>query len=205
MVPQAVCVIYQCPMFFLNLVDQDKEEWGYTNRLWLFTFIMQPISQILDCEVAVTWIDLYDRTNKMSKSTSPKIKLLRYGLRILAIILSVGVCIWIVMSMFSASGYIALFMGAMVAPAVGGVVVAVGGHLITKSLCPDRKDVANPNWKVAEAIRRGVKHCVGSHFCAMLLLFAANVSLFRSLLNIFTSMIFSNSASFLFYTTDRPP
>ena len=34
--------------------------------------------------------------------------------------------------------------------------------MITKTLCPDKNDISNPNWKVASAIRRGVKHAIGS-------------------------------------------
>jgi len=40
--------------------------------------------------------------------------------------------------------------------------VAIAGYLITKTLCPNKKDTANPNWKVASAISRGVKHTMGA-------------------------------------------
>jgi hypothetical protein len=40
--------------------------------------------------------------------------------------------------------------------------VSIAGFLITKTLCPNKKDTANPNWKVAAAISRGVKHTIGA-------------------------------------------
>ena len=40
--------------------------------------------------------------------------------------------------------------------------MSIAGTLIVKTLCPNKSDTANPNWKVASAITRGCKHTIGA-------------------------------------------
>lgn len=150
--------LYCFTAYNLNVWDSDPNEWMYNNRVVLYNWVIVPLSILIDMEITVTWIDLYDRTQKMSKSTSKYIKALRYGMRIIGLLFSFGLLIYI-----SMGAYVNLFFGSFGPPCIAIIFVSIGGHLITKTLCPDRKDVANPNWKVAEAIRRGVFHCVGAN------------------------------------------
>lgn len=116
-----------------------------------------PFNVIIDFEIGVTWIDLYDRTNKMSKSSSRFIKALRWILRLVAFIMSFGFILFVAFG-----GMMNLLVSALAPSIVGLFFVAIAGYLITKTLCPSKADTANPNWKVAAAIRRGVKHTIGS-------------------------------------------
>ena len=143
----------------------------YLSRTVLFSYGLMPPNVIVDFEIGVTWIDLYDRTNKMSKSTSRSLKILRVGLRTVAFLMTFGYMIWI-----GLGGLINMLVSALMPEIVGMIFIAIGGKLITKTLCPDKKDVANPNWKVAEAIRRAVKHAVGAKFLEIVSLVGMGVT-----------------------------
>ena len=78
--------LFFCVMIYLmNTWDADKTEYWYSSRTPLFVYALIPVNVITDFEIGVTWIDLYDRTNKMSKSTSKAITALRWVLRLLAL------------------------------------------------------------------------------------------------------------------------
>ena len=63
-----------------------------------------------------------------------------------------------------------MFIATMAPNVIAIIVLSIGGPLILKTLCPDKKDVANPNWKIAEAIRRSVKHGIGTKVLELLAL-----------------------------------
>ena len=161
----AIGVFFVDLIYLLNTWDADKTEYWYISRTVLFTYVLIPANVIIDFEIGVTWIDLYDRTNKMSKSTSRTLKILRYTLRLIAFTMSWGFLIWI-----SFGGVLHLMVAALMPSVAGMIFIAIAGRLIIKTLCPDNKDVANPNWKVAAAIRRAVKHGVGAKFLEILAL-----------------------------------
>ena len=48
-------------IYFLNTLDADKVEYWYDSRTVLFTYVSLPMNCIIDFEIGVTWIDLYDR------------------------------------------------------------------------------------------------------------------------------------------------
>lgn len=48
-------------IYFLNTLDADKVEYWYNSRTVLFTYAVFPLNCIVDFEIGVTWIDLYDR------------------------------------------------------------------------------------------------------------------------------------------------
>mmetsp|Transcript_23657 Transcript_23657/g.37090 ORF Transcript_23657/g.37090 Transcript_23657/m.37090 type:complete len:329 (+) Transcript_23657:79-1065(+) len=144
-------------MYMMDTWDADKTEFWYHNRRVLFVYVFMPFNVIIDFEIGVTWIDLYDRTNKMSKSSSYIIKSLRWILRIIAFILSFGFLLFVM-----TGGMMNLLVSALAPSVIGFFFVAIAGYLITKTLCPNKKDTANPNWKVASAISRGVKHTMGA-------------------------------------------
>lgn len=48
-------------IYFLNTLDADKVEYWYDSRTVLFTYAVFPLNAIIDFEIGVTWIDLYDR------------------------------------------------------------------------------------------------------------------------------------------------
>ena len=124
-----------------------------------------PANAIIDFEICVTWVDLYDRTSKMSKRTSGAIKALRVFLRLMSFVMSVGFTIW---SVSGKPSLFALLAISLVPTVTGGIATVIGGHFIVRTLCPDPKDVGNPNWKVGQAIRRAVLHSVGGKFMELL-------------------------------------
>jgi len=148
-----------------------RNEFWYHSRTILFTYFLMPFNVIIDFEIGVTWIDLYDRTNKMSKSSSRFIKALRWILRLVAFIMSFGFILFVAFG-----GMMNLLVSALAPSVVGLFFVAIAGYLITKTLCPSKKDTANPNWKVAAAIRRGVKHTIGSKIIEVIALLGMGVS-----------------------------
>ncbi len=48
-------------IYLLNTLDADKAEYWYASRTVLFTYALLPVNVIIDFEIGVTWIDLYDR------------------------------------------------------------------------------------------------------------------------------------------------
>mmetsp|Transcript_1566 Transcript_1566/g.3004 ORF Transcript_1566/g.3004 Transcript_1566/m.3004 type:complete len:432 (-) Transcript_1566:157-1452(-) len=144
-------------IYLINQWDGERSEFSYHWRKNIFSFATQPANVIIDYEIVATWIDLWERTNKMSKSSSRTMKFLRYFLRFVAFMMAFG------FGLIISSSSMAVLLGLAMMPSISGIiVVSIGGHLITKTLCPDRNDVANPNWKVTEAIRRGVTMVCGS-------------------------------------------
>ena len=75
-------------IYGLNIMGADRYDYWYNSRTPLFTYCLIPFSVIIDFEIGVTWIDLYDRTNKMSKSSSRALKVLKWFLRTAAFIMS---------------------------------------------------------------------------------------------------------------------
>jgi hypothetical protein len=73
--------------------------------------------------------------------------------------------------MFIAFGGMMSLLTSALAPSVAAIVfISIAGHLISKTLCPNKKDTANPNWKVAAAIRRGVNHTLGARILEIIAL-----------------------------------
>lgn len=82
-------------IYLTNTWDGDKTEFWYHSRSILFVYFIIPFNAIIDFEIGVTWIDLYDRTNKMSKSSSYLIKALRVLSRLTAFIFSFGFLLFV--------------------------------------------------------------------------------------------------------------
>lgn len=167
-----VALLYQIFVYEHNVWDGDTDEWIYNNRLLAYGLVIIPSALLIDTEITVTWIDLYDRTQKMSKSTSKNIKILRYALRVFGLSFSFGLAIY---SLFGA--YVNMFIASLLPPLLDVSIVWIGSHLITKTLCPDRKDVSNPNWKVSEAIRRGANHAIGASIGQLVIMASMTVAM----------------------------
>ena len=158
-------------IYLFNTWDADKTEFWYRIRSIFFSYFLILPNVIIDFEVGVTWIDLYDRTNRMSKSTSKVLKGFRWSLRAVALGLTLAFYF-----MAKSGGMLNLLISALGPSVAGMIFVTIGGRLIVRTLCPDHKDVANPNWKVAEAIRRAVKQAAGAHFLEALALIGMAVT-----------------------------
>ena len=158
-------------IYLANTWDGDSTEFWYHSRTVLFVYLLMPSHAIIDFEIGVTWIDLYDRTNKMSKSSSRLLKALRWTLRTVAFLISFGFLLFVAFG-----GIMDLLFSALFPPIIGMIFVTIAGYLITKTLCPNKKDTANPNWKVAAAIRRGVKHTIGSKILEIVALLGMGLS-----------------------------
>jgi len=109
----AVSKIFVDLIYLANTWDGDKTEFWYHSRKILFVYFIIPFNAIIDFEIGVTWIDLYDRTNKMSKSSSRVIKALRWILRIIAFIISFGFLLFVM-----TGGMLNLLFAALAPPCV---------------------------------------------------------------------------------------
>ena len=147
-------LIYTLPYWGL-----DRKEFWWESRSVFFVWFTGPGNVVVDFEIVATWIDLYDRTKKMSKSTSRNLKVLRAILRLLA---AFEICMGYIINM--GNSLFALLVQAIGPSVVGFILIGIGGRLIVKTICPDRKDISNPNWKVAESIRRATLHTMGARF-----------------------------------------
>ena len=102
-------------IFFVNLIylsntwDADRNEYWYHSRKIIFSYLLAPFIQVADFEIGVTWIDLYDRTNKMSKSSSRKIKALKIFMRTIALFFGFGFLILVMMGGITSFIFAAIF------------------------------------------------------------------------------------------------
>jgi hypothetical protein len=87
----------------------------------------------------------------MSKNSSKALGVFRWFLRFVAVCVALFCFFWP-----RYGGATGMLTSQMVSPILGGIVTVIGGYLITKTLCPNNKDVANPNWMIASSIRRAV-------------------------------------------------
>ena len=108
-------LIASVSMFFVNLIyltntwDADRNEYWYHSRKIIFSYLLAPFIQVADFEIGVTWIDLYDRTNKMSKSSSRKIKALKIFMRTIALFFGFGFLILVMMGGITSFIFAAIF------------------------------------------------------------------------------------------------
>lgn len=139
--------------YWLNTWDMEPEY--FYNRRGYILLGMNLCNIPSDLEVGCTWIDLVDRTQKMSKSTSRSLKILRWTIRIIGL----AVTGWLLQGIVS--GSIGNLLVSAVYPNVySGVFIAIAGFAIVRTICPNLKDTANPNWKVAQSIVRTTKFSV---------------------------------------------
>mmetsp|Transcript_7803 Transcript_7803/g.16922 ORF Transcript_7803/g.16922 Transcript_7803/m.16922 type:complete len:409 (+) Transcript_7803:110-1336(+) len=160
-----------------NVVGLDKKEFWFKHRSYLFAYGIIPPNGIIDYEIGVTWIDLYDRTNKMSKSSSKSLKILRYFLRFIAFGQTIVFAI-----LQGQSSLLATYISALAPSVTGGLFIAVGGKIILKTICPDKKDVSNPNFKVAQAIRRAVQQNIVCRFLEFVALMGWGITMRNAVL-----------------------
>jgi hypothetical protein len=96
----------------------------------------------------------------MSKNSSKALKVARWSLRLIAVVMFV-----FCYCAARFGGINGLITSQMISPILGSITSVVGGYLITKTLCPNKKDVANPNWMIASSIRRAVRNgCICKFF-----------------------------------------
>ena len=89
----------------------------------------------------------------MSKNSSKALKVMRWSFRLIAVAVAI-------FCYFAArfGGIVGTLTTQMLSPIIGSITSVIGGYLITKTLCPNNKDVANPNWMIASSIRRAVRN-----------------------------------------------
>lgn len=150
--------------YWTNTWDMEPEYW-YNRRAYFFlgTTLCYITS---DAEIGCTWIDLVDRTQKMSKSTSRSMKVLLWTVRLGGM----GVASYMLYGVVS--GSIGSLLYSVVYPAVtSAVFIAIAGFLIVRTICPNLKDTSNPNWKVAQSIVRTTKYSVLGKILEVIALF----------------------------------
>jgi len=140
-------------VYWLNTWDLEPEY--YYNRRGYIFIGLNSCFLTADTEVGCTWIDLVDRTQKMSKSSSRSLKVLRWLVRFAGLGIT-GVTLY---GLFSGS-ITNLLKAGMIPGICSGVFILIAGFLIIRTICPNMKDTSNPNWKVAKSIERTTKYAV---------------------------------------------
>jgi hypothetical protein len=134
--------------YWLNTWDMEPE--FFYNRRWImFVFGVQLSNSTCDVEIGCTWIDLVDRTQKMSKSSSRGLLVLRWFLRIIG----GGFALFLAYSTIT-GGIGGLLFSATLPAIFSGLLMTIAGILIVRTICPNLKDTSNPNWKVGKSIHR---------------------------------------------------
>mmetsp|Transcript_15878 Transcript_15878/g.33319 ORF Transcript_15878/g.33319 Transcript_15878/m.33319 type:complete len:391 (-) Transcript_15878:95-1267(-) len=150
-------------IYLMNQWDGEKTEYWYHWRRNIFTVVTQPANVIVDYEIVATWVDLWERTSKMSKSSSRNVIALRYFLRFVAFMMAFG------FGLIIRSSSMAVLLSLSMLPSISGIIfVSIGGYLINKTICPDKNDVENRNWPVAESIRRASLIVCSSKLCEII-------------------------------------
>ncbi|KAL3797095.1 hypothetical protein HJC23_000433 [Cyclotella cryptica] len=152
-------------IYFLNTWDLEPEYW-YNRRGLIFLYGSNWALMTCDTEIGCTWIDLVDRTRKMSKSTSKSLTFLRWFVRFTGL----GITAYVFYGIYT--GTIGGLLNSAVIPsAVSAVFIGLAGFLIIRTICPNGSDISNPNWKVAKSIERTTKYAILGKFIEILALF----------------------------------
>lgn len=137
-------VLSRYPMF-----DKDWKLMYITGK-W-FVVLCDSVSYSFRFEIVTTWFDLYQKSVKMTKRSSLIIVCARILFRLLAVFTFVFSCLQAagiipigVKNNFYAYGFSPILI----------VTCWIVGPLLIRLLCKDMRDVTNPNWKAASAIRR---------------------------------------------------
>mmetsp|Transcript_2632 Transcript_2632/g.3716 ORF Transcript_2632/g.3716 Transcript_2632/m.3716 type:complete len:417 (-) Transcript_2632:42-1292(-) len=102
-------------------------------------------------EAVVTWFDVFQKSVTMSKRSSKLITALKIILRLWSLIQGAA---YVLIRFIDGTNFAAnLSLVTNSTNLVCTISVALSAFLITRVLCKNRKDVSNPNWKAAEAIR----------------------------------------------------
>mmetsp|Transcript_26714 Transcript_26714/g.30580 ORF Transcript_26714/g.30580 Transcript_26714/m.30580 type:complete len:428 (+) Transcript_26714:758-2041(+) len=140
-------------IFFASRSQLDTK-WVFSDVFYGFTdWCVNQFMTWFWCECMITWLDLYQKTVNLSKRSTKLIGVFRWIIRIYAMAQAVSVTLaslpgtqFTVASDFfkivqQITRWIQVSLGCSIAP------------LISRILCKDMKDVTNPNWKAASAIR----------------------------------------------------
>lgn len=146
-------------------------DWHFNDALYsLSDYLANQFSPWMCLECICTWFDLYQKSTSMSKRSTLLIRVLRWVLRLFALTQAL-VFFMIYQGSFA--------VGSTVYATMNNVSLwclitctALCGPLISRVLCKDMKDVTNPNWKAAAAIRT-----TGITYLVCLIMFWAAVQL----------------------------
>ena len=140
-------------VFFINRVGLDGSY--YVNDAIYVTaeVIASFFHPWLTMECVCTWFDLYEKSVSMSKRSSKLIFALRVLLRLFA--LTQATMFLLVRTSIVGGSNTLLFIEWINNIALWSLLICNGicGPLISRVLCKNMKDVTNPNWKAAQAIR----------------------------------------------------
>ena len=122
----------------------------------LFHVQIDSIAAIAICflvfESSCTWFDLWQKSIKMSKTSSRAITVIRNTLRIWGFL--IGLSFFLINFGLVPSGLLGFWAATQNSGQYSMFAVnAVIGPLLARVLCKNMKDVTNPNWKAASAIR----------------------------------------------------
>lgn len=125
-----------------------------------FPFFETPFGYLFRYETVCIWLDLLQKSIKMSKQSSNALKVVRsatrvFGIFTLVIIIFTNMPGSSVSEQLGATWYAKLktFTVNAQAPFLGGV-CAFLAPILVRIMCKDMRDVTHPNWKPAAAVRR---------------------------------------------------
>lgn len=135
----------------------DRDEFFRTTVYYPFDNLAAAALLLMMFESTCTWFDLWQKSIKMSKTSSKTITVFRNLLRLYGVL---NVAMFICASYGLVPGNtVALLRAAQNAGQYGLFAMnAVIAPLLSRVLCKNMKDVTNPNWKAASAIRITATH-----------------------------------------------
>lgn len=145
---------FACFQYFLVRANLDRKQlfWDF---MYEYSHTVYGVAgNIIALECVVTWFDLYEKSANLSKRSSN----ITFGLRIFIRLCNVFSTTWLIigaMEIFPKSFW---NTGVTMSIWIPMCFIVLFAPLITRTLCKDMKDVTNPNWKAAAAIRNVAKH-----------------------------------------------
>ena len=139
--------------FMLYRGQFDPTSWFWDTNRPLHSFFETSFGYFYRYEILCSWIDLLDKSVKMSKNTSALMKVIRTFTRLVGI--ATLVFATLLELQFMKGNWVSMnnFMVSMQQPFIGGTCLFIA-PLLVRLLCKDMRDVTHPNWKAAAAIRR---------------------------------------------------
>jgi hypothetical protein len=131
----------------------DNTAWIWDNTRSTYSALEANFGFFFRYEILCAWIDLFEKSIKMSKNTSTAMKVLKILTRTLGLL---TLTLNLMMHLDAFADKYAKFNQLTVniqVPFLGGTCLFLAPVLV-RMLCKDMRDVTHPNWKAAAAIRR---------------------------------------------------
>lgn len=158
LIVKEIGVIIRGICYFTYRLSWDPNSSIFKFAHMFFPFLETPFGYFMRYEIVCIWLDLLEKSIKMSKNSSTTLKIVKlltrlwglFTLVIIAFINMPGISAGLGVLWYAK---LKTFMVNAQAPFLGGVCAFIAPVLV-RMLCKDMRDVTHPNWKAAAAVRR---------------------------------------------------